>query len=92
MALDWQEWLRAVAALLATLALIGALAYGARRLGMMQANAPSERRLRLVESLMIDPRRRLVIVRWDDREHLLLLGAGGDKRIADAPVKQGERT
>lgn len=76
--MDWVEWARALFALLATLALIGLAAYGARRLGMMQPGAPSERRMRIVETLMLDPRRRLLIVRCDGREHLLLLGPAGD--------------
>jgi hypothetical protein len=32
---------------------------------------------------MIDPRRRLVIVRCDGREHLLLLGPGGDVVVSE---------
>lgn len=87
-ALDWQDWLRAFAALIATLALIGAVAYGARRLGMLQPGQAGERRLKLVESLMLDPRRRLVIVRWDGREHLLLLGPGGDRIVGEGAVKE----
>jgi flagellar protein FliO/FliZ len=86
--LDWQDWLRALAALIATLALIGAFAYGARRLGMLQPGPAGEKRLKLVESLMLDPRRRLVIVRWDGREHLLLLGPGGDRIVGEGAAKE----
>ncbi len=35
---------------------------------------PSKRRLKVVEFLPVDHKRRLVLVRCDDREHLLLLG------------------
>ncbi len=35
---------------------------------------PSKRRLKIVEFLPVDHKRRLVLVRCDDREHLLLLG------------------
>ncbi len=80
-------WARAVFALAATLALIVGVAWGARRLGMMQAGGQGERRLKLVESLMLDPRRRLVIVKWDGREHLLLLSAAGDTIVAEAEAK-----
>lgn len=80
--MEWLDWARAFAALIATLALIGAAAYGARRLGMLQPGVRGERRLSIQESLMIDPRRRLVIVRCDDREHLLLLSPSGDRVVA----------
>ena len=34
--------------------------------------------MRVTETLLIDTRRRMVIVRVDEREHVLLLGPGGD--------------
>jgi flagellar protein FliO/FliZ len=87
--LELLDWARAVAALVATLALIALAAYAARRFGMLQpgANKPN-RRLKIMESLMIDPRRRLVVVRFDDRDHLLLLSQTGDKTIADVAAKE----
>ena len=39
-------------------------------------------RLHIVETKLIDARRRLVIVRCDEAEHLLLLSAQGDVLIA----------
>ncbi|UPT61630.1 MAG: flagellar biosynthetic protein FliO [Hyphomonadaceae bacterium JAD_PAG50586_4] len=72
------DWARSLFALIATLALILGVAYGARRLGMLQPTAQGPRRLKISESLMIDPRRRLVIVRCDGREHVLLLSPAGD--------------
>jgi flagellar protein FliO/FliZ len=77
------DWGRALFALIATLALIGLVAYGARRLGMIQPGQAGVRRLKVLESLMLDPRRRLVVVRFDNREHLLLLSPAGDRSIAD---------
>ena len=86
--MDLLDLARTVFALVATLALIGAVAYGARRLGMLQPQARgAERRLKISESLMIDPRRRLVLVRLDGREHLLLLGPGGDIVITETAAK-----
>ncbi|MGE3251019.1 MAG: FliO/MopB family protein [Hyphomonadaceae bacterium] len=80
--MDWVEWARALFALIATLSLIGLAAWGVRRFGLMGGvRAGAERRLRVVETLMLDPRRRLVIVRHDDKEHLILLSASGDRRI-----------
>lgn len=49
-----------------------------------------KRRLRVVESLQIDPRRRLVLVRRDDREHLLVLGHEGETVVeAGIPAEAG---
>lgn len=81
--MDWLDWARALFALLATLALIGAAAYGARRLGMIRPGADKPKRLNMRESLMLDPRRRLVIVRCDGREHLLLLSPAGDRVVSE---------
>lgn len=37
-----------------------------------------KRRLRVVESLPLDHRRRMVLIRRDDREHLVILGPTGE--------------
>lgn len=80
--MDWTDWVRALFALIATLALIVGLAYAARRFGMLRARTEGRKRLSVAESMMIDPRRQLVIVRCDDREHLLLLSPGNDVVVA----------
>lgn len=87
---EWLDWARALFALIATLALILGVAWGARRLGMLQASGQAPRRMRVSESLMIDPRRRLVIVRCDDREHLILCGPGGDVVVSAMAAKLEE--
>lgn len=80
-----------VFALLFTLALIAAAAWVARRFGMLEMRrTPQQRRLAISESLMIDPRRRLVIVRFDEKEHLLLLGPGGDVTVSSVDAKPAE--
>ena len=80
--------LQAIFGLVVTLGLIGLAAYAARRwgpAGMFQMRPPGERRLAIVESLNLDPSRRLVLVRFDQEERLLLLGEG---RMLDArPAK-----
>lgn len=86
--MDVWEWLRAGAALIATLALLAGAAYLARRFNMLQPGMGNvERRLKVTESLMLDPRRRLVLVRLDGREHLLLLSPGGDQVVAAQDAK-----
>jgi flagellar protein FliO/FliZ len=90
---DWIDWARALFALIATLALIVGAAYAARRLGMLQPGGQGPKRLKVSESLMIDPRRRLVIVRCDGREHLLLLGPAGDVVVSEmAAADAGDGT
>ena len=89
--MDAPDFLRAVFALALTLGLIGVAAVLARRYGpnagfRLQAPAKAKRRLAVVETLMLDPARRLVLVRCDDQERLLLLGEG--RMLGEAaPVK-----
>ncbi len=75
--MDVLDYLKFLAALVFVLALIGALAYFARRHGLGGMVAPiraRDRRLFLIESLAIDPRHRLVLVRRDTVEYVLLIG------------------
>lgn len=86
--MDLLDIARTVFALIATLALIVGAAYGARRLGMLQPGANGPKRMRVTETLLLDPRRRMIIVRVDDREHVLLLGPGGDVVVSDMAAKE----
>lgn len=75
----FDTYLRFLLALLLVLGLIVLLAWFLRRFGFggaMQPNA--KRRLQVVETAAIGPRHRLLLVRRDRTEHLLLLGPGGD--------------
>jgi flagellar protein FliO/FliZ len=58
------------------IALMLLLSWGMKKIGMASASlgGPAKRRLKVVESLQLDHRRRLVIVRRDNQEHLLVLG------------------
>ncbi|MGE0739967.1 MAG: flagellar biosynthetic protein FliO [Hyphomonadaceae bacterium] len=86
--MDLLDWARAVFALIATLALILGAAYVVRRFGMLQPGAQGQKRLKVSESLMLDPRRRLVVVRCDGREHLLLLSPAGDIVVSEMAAKE----
>jgi flagellar protein FliO/FliZ len=71
---------RMAAGLAITLGLIGLCVVGLRRYGpdtlrRLQSARP-DRRLAVVESLVLDPGRRLVLVRFDREERLILLGEG----------------
>ncbi|MBM3570628.1 MAG: hypothetical protein FJX46_17950 [Alphaproteobacteria bacterium] len=71
-----------LAALFFVVGLIGFLAWAAQRFGL-GGMMPTKRgrRLGVVETLSLDARRRLVLVRRDEVEHLLLIGPGGDRPI-----------
>ncbi len=72
--------IRAVAALAVTLGLIGLAAVVLRKFGPEALNRivsqRRERRLQVVETLVLDPARRLVLCRLDGEERLVLLGDG----------------
>jgi flagellar protein FliO/FliZ len=86
MSFDIGTYAQFLLALVFVLALIGVLALVARRLGLGGALPATrgQRRLAVVESLAIDGRRRLVLVRRDGTEHLLVLGAGSETVIETA--------
>lgn len=78
--MDVLQILKAIFALAIVLGLILGLAYLLRRyapqlMAQLQAQR-GERRLKVVETLVLDPARRLVLVRFDDEERLILLGEG----------------
>jgi flagellar protein FliO/FliZ len=63
-------------ALLAVLALLAVFGWLARRFGFGRSFAAGgKRRLAVIEMLPIDGKRRLVLLRRDGTEHLVLLGA-----------------
>ncbi|HIP79987.1 MAG TPA: hypothetical protein EYH07_16190 [Kiloniellaceae bacterium] len=86
--MDLAEYVRFFLALGFVLVLIAGLAALVRRSGLgerlavTKSNGP--RRLDLVEVRPIDAKRKLVLIRRDDREHLVLLGHGSDLLIESA--------
>lgn len=78
--MDLADFARAAFALALTLGLMGLTAAALRRFGPNAlarfAGPRRERRLAVVETLVLDPSRRLVLVSVDGREQLLLLGEG----------------
>jgi flagellar protein FliO/FliZ len=75
----YDSYLQFVLALLLVLGLIAILAWLLRRFGMGGTLRPgAQRRVQVVETTAVGPRHRLVLVRRDRVEHLLLLGPQGD--------------
>jgi flagellar protein FliO/FliZ len=82
---EWMMLARAGLALIAVIALVVLTGRLAQRYGIDRRFAGGKagaRRLSVTETLYLDPKRRLVLVRADAEEHLLLLGPAHDVLIA----------
>ncbi len=79
--MNFLDLFRAIFGLAITLGIIGLAAWAARRyapeiLARFQGPQGQARRMKVVETLVLDPSRRLVLIRVDDEERLILLGEG----------------
>ena len=75
--MDFGTYLRFVVVLILVIGLILGLAWVMKRFGLsgaFQGSLGRKRRLGIVESAALDGRHRVVLVRRDDVEHLLLVG------------------
>ncbi|MGB4056463.1 MAG: flagellar biosynthetic protein FliO [Alphaproteobacteria bacterium] len=77
---DLPQIVRMLAALAFVVALMGGLSLIMKKVGMPGVpNTPqNKRRLKLIESLTLDARRRAVILQCDDKQHLVILGPNGE--------------
>src|SRR6187431_1632256 len=78
-------------AFVVVLLLIGVLAWAVRRFGATRLEAARSRqpRLAVVDSAAVDGRRKLVIVRRDNVEHLLMIGGPTDVVVESSIVRGG---
>ena len=74
---DGLDILRTLAALATVLGLVMLVAWAARRWLPNMQNVGTGRRLSIVESRPLDTKSRLLLVRFDDREHLLVTSPAG---------------
>ncbi|MEQ1755735.1 MAG: flagellar biosynthetic protein FliO [Micropepsaceae bacterium] len=83
--METTNYLQFGAALIFVLALIGAIALLLRAFGGLNLTQrrPGDRRLSIIESLLVDARRRIILVRRDDEEYLVLLSPHGDIILDD---------
>lgn len=68
--------LNSAAALIFVLCLIGIVSIILRKYlneGFSFNRSPAQKRLQIIESLMLDQKRKLILIKRDDKEHLLLL-------------------
>lgn len=68
--------LKAAAAFVFVLSLMGTLAFLLKRFAPGAIPAASSRRLKIIESLPLDHRRRLMLISRDGYQHLIILGTG----------------
>ena len=84
MELEAYSYLKFLLALIFVVGLIGGFGLLAKRAGLgnrgplVKSNA---KRLSIIETMALDPKRRLVLVQCDDDQHLLLLGANNEQTI-----------
>jgi flagellar protein FliO/FliZ len=74
--------LRAIGAFLFVMALLGGCGWLLKRYGhklnlIGAMPGTGSKRLRVQETLALDPRRRLILIKRDDVEHLILVGPDG---------------
>lgn len=74
---------RAVAALAFVIGLMGGLAFLLKKFGLngVAASSPGDKRLKLIESIPLDARRRLALIQRDDNQHLVILGVNSETVI-----------
>ena len=87
--MNYENYIQALVALVAVLGLITAFAWAARRMGWggVRGGARRDRRLSISEVLAVDNRRRLVLIKRDQVEHLILIG-GGDDIVIERAIQQ----
>lgn len=85
-----EEIARIVISLVAVLGMIGGGALIAKRMGFAAPGGAlgGKKRLSVVETMALDARRRVAIIKCDDTEHLIMLGASGETVIA-ADIRSG---
>jgi flagellar protein FliO/FliZ len=90
--MGWDTTLRALLSLAAVFGLILAAGLVARRVaqtGGLVIRKGGKRRLAVVESLNLDGRRRLMLIRKDGAEHLLLIGGSHDLLVEQGAAAAG---
>lgn len=93
---DLPQVVRLLLALAFVIALMGGLSLILKKIGMPGTpNTPlKKRRLRIVESLPLDARRRAILLQCYDKQHLVILGANGETVLKTdiEPVADDEKT
>ncbi len=90
--MEFSGYLKFLLSLVFVLGLIGLAAAAMRRMGLGfpvgALKRPGNRRLSVVETAPLDGRRRLVLIRRDDTEHLIVLGPSSEL-VIESGIKAG---
>jgi flagellar protein FliO/FliZ len=86
--MDFDLYLRFALALILVLGLIALLAWLLRRFGM-GVKMTKGRRLGVTEVQMLGPRHRLMLIRRDDVEHLVIVGPASES-VIESGIKRAE--
>ena len=84
MELETLSYFKFLMALLFVLGLIGGLGIMAKRAGLGNRGPivrGKSKRLSIIETMALDPKRRIVLIKCDTSEHLILLGANSEQTI-----------
>ncbi|HEY4113954.1 MAG TPA: flagellar biosynthetic protein FliO [Rhizomicrobium sp.] len=85
--MDLVDFARYIGALLLVLGLLGCAWLAARRFGLPGiVQAQSVKRLSIAETLMVGPRHKILLVKRDGTEHLILMGPQGASVIESGIV------
>ena len=88
MELETINYFKFVLALLFVLGLIGGFAIIAKRAGLGNRGPVvrgKSKRLSIIETMALDQKRRVVLIQFDNSEHLLLLGTNNEQVICNEP-------
>lgn len=94
--MDYQDYLKFFFALIFVISLMGCLAYVLKRTGYGQGGistlgSKAKKRLKIIEILPLDARRKAVLIQRDDTQHLVLLSASGET-VVETNIKAPKDT
>ncbi len=93
--MEFTGYIRFLLALVFVIGLIGVAAAMARRMGLgfpaAALKKSANRRLSVVEAAPLDGRRRMILIRRDDTEHLILLGPNSEV-VVESGIKANTET
>ena len=78
---DLPQFVKLALSLAIVVSLMGGLAFILKKLGLAteaHMKSGTDNRLKIVESIPMDARRRAVILRRDDQDHVVILGPNGE--------------
>jgi len=79
--MDAPDYIKFAAALVFVLSLMGGLAYVLKRIGPGGRGgliSTGRRRLKIIETLPLDARRKAILIERDNRQHLVIIGPSGE--------------